>query len=102
MQEWAVPKLLHHKVQLSEDAVDLLRHLLRLNPAERFNVKDVMRHPWVDAAKVRGSVQAVAATVKRREHHVLETRKNVAYLRKARKRGLGPCQSLAPESDIFT
>ncbi|GBG34703.1 Protein kinase, putative [Hondaea fermentalgiana] len=87
---WTTPNLLQRDVHISEEAKDLLASMLWLGPETRFSLKDVMRHPWVDASRLRGSVQKVAAVVKRREPYVLENRKNQTYMRKARKRGYGP------------
>mmetsp|Transcript_3690 Transcript_3690/g.8078 ORF Transcript_3690/g.8078 Transcript_3690/m.8078 type:complete len:615 (+) Transcript_3690:844-2688(+) len=87
---WTLPNLLQRDVTISDEARDLLSSMLYLSPETRFSLKDVMRHPWVDASRVRGSVQKVAAVVKRREPYVLENRKNQTYMRKARKRGYGP------------
>mmetsp|Transcript_8942 Transcript_8942/g.14545 ORF Transcript_8942/g.14545 Transcript_8942/m.14545 type:complete len:554 (+) Transcript_8942:266-1927(+) len=88
--EWTEPRLLSREVELSDEAQDLLMGALCLAEDSRFTLKDVKKHKWVAAAKLRGSVRKAAAVVKRREPYVEENLKNQSYLRKARKRGYGP------------
>lgn len=40
---------------VSEEAMDLIRHLLVVNPAERFTAEQVLAHPWVSGASRSGS-----------------------------------------------
>jgi len=94
--EWSEPKLLQRDISVSPEAKDLLANMLFLAPEQRFSLKDVMRHPWVDAAKIRGSVQKVAAVVKRRAPYVKQNLKHQAMARKARKRGY-----IDSSTDIF-
>lgn len=32
---------------ISKDAKDLIRHLLVLDPADRFTMQEVLEHPWI-------------------------------------------------------
>jgi len=42
-------KLIRHwEIPLSKNAVDLLQQMLRLNPRDRLNLKQVRDHPWMD------------------------------------------------------
>jgi len=44
--------------QISEDAKDLIRKLLRVNPAERLSLEDCLQHPWMGTLAVSGSSDA--------------------------------------------
>jgi serine/threonine protein kinase len=33
--------------EVSEEAKDLIRHLLKINPVERYTAEEALNHPWV-------------------------------------------------------
>eukprot|EP00921_Rhytidocystis_pertsovi_P015571 GHVQ01024763.1.p1 GENE.GHVQ01024763.1~~GHVQ01024763.1.p1 ORF type:complete len:591 (-),score=80.89 GHVQ01024763.1:886-2658(-) len=35
--------------RVSEDAIDLIRKLLRINPRERYTSEDALKHPWIQS-----------------------------------------------------
>jgi serine/threonine protein kinase len=41
--------------EVSEEAKDLIRHLLKINPVERYTAEEALNHPWVS------SIAAVSA-----------------------------------------
>jgi len=93
LTEWREPSCVHTECPVSEAAQDLLQGMLCLSASLRFSLKDVMKHPWVEASQVRGSVQVVAMLVKRREPYVKDCIIKQSMQRKARKRGYSPSLS---------
>jgi len=100
-RRWAPPRLIKLEVPVDDAVVDLLQGMLDLDPKTRFSLKDVMRHPWVDASRVRGSVQVVADLVKRRKPYMLAIRNQQKYRRKALKRGSLPPETAAEAGLVF-
>lgn len=54
---------------------ELLSHMLRLNPRERFSSKVIANHDWVLASQIRGSTKIVAAGVKKLSIYVEDARR---------------------------
>lgn len=50
---------------ISESAKDLVRHLLVLDPADRFSMDDVLAHPWITGAARPASVLPLSPTIHR-------------------------------------
>lgn len=50
---------------ISEDAKDLVCHLLVLDPADRFSMKQVLDHPWITGVTVPASVLPLSPTIHR-------------------------------------
>lgn len=48
--------LLYWKIELSEDAFDLLQNMLLWDPGERLTLAEVMQHPWVKGANISNQI----------------------------------------------
>ena len=65
----------------AELPAELLSHMLRLHPRERFSSKIIANHDWVLASQIRGSTKIVAAGVNKLSIYVEDARKR-AYPKK--------------------
>lgn len=50
---------------ISEEAKDLVRKLLRVDPKDRLSAAEVLEHPWIQSAEKGRALEAAAARLKR-------------------------------------
>lgn len=50
---------------ISENAKDLVRHLLVLDPADRYSMDQVLAHPWITGDQVPASEMPLSPTIHR-------------------------------------
>ena len=65
---------------LSSDAIDLIEHLLKINPEDRFNFDEIKAHPWFNLTipKLKPSIQFMVHKIPI-DKRILEKTKNYGY-----------------------
>lgn len=63
-------------------AADLLEHILCINPADRWTIKEIQSHPFVNASQIRGSAKVVAENVRKLFVYVDDAKKRKRMLRR--------------------
>ena len=70
----------YYPENLSSDAIDLIEHLLKIKPEERYNFDEIKAHPWfnLNIAKLKPGLQAFVHKIPI-DSNILEKTKNLGY-----------------------